>query len=205
MASQVTNEEIFDLLQTSITISGEQFNKIDERLDGIDERLDGIDERLDGIDERLDGIDERLDNMEVDIQMIKNTQTFQQQDINELKEIVKELSGKQHAQLNDISDILDRIAEITKQPTITLSEKNELEHKLNVITLDLRKIPTSSDMPPTCTASFSVINDAVASLPPDKTNITSSLTLPEEDENLHKSSIAWAKKASRIYGVPIKI
>lgn len=40
------------------------------------------------------------------------------------------VSGEQHAKLNDISDISDRIAGITKQPTITLSEKNELGHGL---------------------------------------------------------------------------
>ena len=54
--------------------------------------------------------------------------------------------------------------------------------------LNLRKIPTSSDTPTTCPASFSVVNDATASLSPDKTTITSSLALTGEGEVLCKSN-----------------
>lgn len=154
MTKSVTNEDILDLLQTSITISGEQFNlidrrfeKIDRRFEKIDQRFEKIDQRFEKIDQRFEKIDLRFEKIENDLSVIKTTQSTHSRDLYEIKNTIQKLSGEQKAQLNDISDILDRIEELTKRTAITQAEKDELERKLNQLIVWAKKVSKDCGVP----------------------------------------------------------
>lgn len=51
-------------MQGFMTQAGQEFGKVNERLDGIDERLNGIDGRLDGMQEDIRNIISHLDSIE---------------------------------------------------------------------------------------------------------------------------------------------
>ena len=43
---------------------GQDFDRVNERLDGHDQRFDAIDQRFDAVDQRLDGHDQRFDGLD---------------------------------------------------------------------------------------------------------------------------------------------
>lgn len=55
-------DQVANDLSTFMRLSGERFNKIDDRLDGIDRRLDAIDTKLDRIASKVDRHEHALKN-----------------------------------------------------------------------------------------------------------------------------------------------
>lgn len=103
MKPAITNNEIFELLQESIQISGEQFNAIDKRFDAMDSRLDTLTNRMTSLEHQY----------------------------SEIKKIIDHVTNNQKAQQANITEILDRLLAIEKRlPNI--SEKDLVKMQLEL-------------------------------------------------------------------------
>ena len=108
----VTNEDILDILQDLMKMTGDGFLRLEGRMDGLEGRMDGLDGRIGGLERRMDGLDGRMHNVELDLRQISVAQTHQGRELREVKETVLRIDNEQQAQTNDINEILDRLTKL---------------------------------------------------------------------------------------------
>ncbi len=113
MTQQTTNEDLLQTMQDLMQMTGDGFTNLQNRMDGIETRMSNIEQELKSINAILRDHDLRLA---------------------ELKTIAQDLSNKHVAYINDIAEILDRVATLEKRaPHITKTELRELQDLLQEI------------------------------------------------------------------------
>jgi hypothetical protein len=103
----VSNEDILELLQESMQMTSDNF----DRQQAWNEKQQAWNEKFIG-----------------ELKDIKSTLSQHGSELTELKAGIKRIANEQKAQVNDISDILDRIQALQeKHPDISESEKKEIQ------------------------------------------------------------------------------
>jgi chromosome segregation ATPase len=117
----VTTNDLMDVMQDMMQMTSDGFNRLEVRMD----RIEG---RMDGLEVRMDGIESRIERIERDLQVIKAKLLEHDLQLADLRRLTQELTDKHSAYINDIADILDRIAALEKRtPEVTKEELDELQ------------------------------------------------------------------------------
>jgi chromosome segregation ATPase len=138
----VTTNDLMDVMHDMMQMTSDGFERLNGRMDGLEVRMDRLETRMDGIEGRMDrivermdgveghieGINSRLERIERDLQTIKAKLLEHDLQLADLRRLTQELTDKHSAYINDIADILDRIAALEKRtPEVTKEELYELQ------------------------------------------------------------------------------
>jgi len=127
----VTTNDLMDVLRDMMQMTSNGFRRLEERMDRFEGRMDQLENRIDGLEDRVHTIETRLDCIECDLRLIKAKLLEHDLQLADLHRIAQELTDKHSAYINDIADVLDRIAALEKQmPHITKEEAYELQQML---------------------------------------------------------------------------
>lgn len=116
----ITNEDIWGVLQKLVGEIQDNSQNLIDFITMSGKKFDKVDRQFNAVGTRFDKMDSRMINFEMQQLLIKTK--LQSNDIHlvELKRAIDTLLGEHKAYINDIGDVLDRIATLEERmPNIT--------------------------------------------------------------------------------------
>jgi septal ring factor EnvC (AmiA/AmiB activator) len=127
----VTTNELMSVMQDMLRITSDRFDQMDERMDRVESRIDNIETHIVAIDAQLDRTEVQINSIENELKAIKAKLLEHDLQLAELRRSTQQLIDKHSAYINDIADILDRIARMERQvPHASKEEIYEIQAML---------------------------------------------------------------------------
>ncbi len=133
-APSATNQDILRTIQDLMQLTGDGFAGLSQRMDRLEVRMGNLEVRMGDLEERMDSVESRLSQIELELQAVRITLREHDLQLSQLRQICQELHNHHKAYINDVSDILDRIAILEdRTPLATKAEVRELQTRLQVV------------------------------------------------------------------------